>query len=222
MLSSRVSADWWRIWRTGVSPGMDRLAVSARFPRDVAGSPALALGTGCSPGDPFAPAQNRQNRPPNGLQGPRSSRAGWSVRSWSAASATPVQQLPHRVPVDLHPRPRGTAALHIECSFPWGCGADRARDSLLPAGPPGKRPERAAASPACPCVRAFLLPRKSWAAARNRSIPRTADGNYQLVGQHPAVSGADGSSAAQSLIPATGPPGCRCGTSGSARPDRPR
>ena len=161
----------------GVSPGMDRLAVSARFPRDVAGSPALALGTGCSPGDPFAPAQNRQNRPPNGLQGPRSSRAGWSVRSWPAASATPVQQLPHRVPVDLHPRPRGTAALHIECSFPWGCGADRARDSLLPAGPPGKRPERAAASPACPCVRAFLLPRKSWAAARNRSIPRTADGN---------------------------------------------
>ena len=35
----------------------------------------------------------------------------------------------------------------------------------------GKRPQlAAAASPACPCVRAFLLPRKSWAAARNRSI----------------------------------------------------
>ena len=51
---------------------------------------------------------------------------------------------------------------------------------------------------------------------------RTADGRYQLVGQHPAVSGADGSSAAQPLIPATGPPECLCGTSGSARSDRPR
>ena len=38
--------------------------------------------------------------PPSGLQGPRSGRAGWSVRSWPAASATPAQQLPHRVPVD--------------------------------------------------------------------------------------------------------------------------
>ena len=28
--------------------------------------------------------------PPNGLQGPRSSRAGWSVRSWPAAAATPA------------------------------------------------------------------------------------------------------------------------------------
>ena len=133
-----------------------------------------------------------------------------------------VQQLPPRVPVEFHPGPPGRCGLHIAGSFPWGCGADRARDSLLPAGPPGKRPERAAASPACPCVRAFLLTRKSWAAARNRSIPRTAEGQYQLVGQHPAVSGADGSSAAQSLIPATGPPGCLCGTSGSAHPDRPR
>ena len=44
----------------------------------------------------------------------------------------------------------------------------------------------------------------------------------QRVGPHPAVSGADGSSAAQPLIPATGPPECLCGTSGSARPDRPR
>ena len=142
-----------------------------------------------------------------------------------------VSMAPARRFVPGHARPagrllyrgtRGTAALHIECSFPWGCGADRARDSLLPAGPPGKRPERAAASPACPCVRAFLLPRKSWAAARNRSIPRTADGQYQRVGPHPAVSGADGSSAAQPLIPATGPPECLCGTSGSAHPDRPR
>ena len=144
------------------------------------------------------------------------------VRRFVPGHAPPVQQLPRRVPVELHPGTRGTAALRFECSFPWDCGADRARDSLLPARPPGKRPERAAASPACPCVRAFLLPRKSWAAARNRSIPRTADGQYQLVGQHPAVSGADGSSAAQSLIPATGPPECLCGTSGSARPDRPR
>ena len=144
------------------------------------------------------------------------------VRRSVPGHAQPVQQLPPRVPVELHPGARGTAALRFECSFPWNCGADRARDSLLPAGPPGERPRRAAASPACPCVRAFLLPRKSWAAARNRSIPRTADGRCQRVEQHPAVSGADGSSAAQPLIPATGPPECLCGTSGSARPDRPR
>ena len=43
---------------------------------------------------------------------------------------------------------------------------------------------------------------------------RPRGGQHQLVGQLPAVSGADGSSAAQPLIPATGPPGCRCGTSG--------
>ena len=60
------------------------------------------------------------------------------------------------------------------------------------------------------------------AAARNRSIPRTADGQYQRVGPHPAVSGADGSSAAQPLMPATGPPECLCGTSGSARSSRAR
>ena len=51
MLSSRVSADWRFIWRTRVSRGMDGLAVSARFPRDVTGSPASVLGTGCSPGN---------------------------------------------------------------------------------------------------------------------------------------------------------------------------
>ena len=144
------------------------------------------------------------------------------ARRFVPGHAQPVQQLPHRVPVELHLGARGTAALRFECSFPWNCGAVAARDSLLPARPPGKRPQRAAASPACPCVRAFRLPRKSWAAARNRSIPRTADGQCHLVGQHPAVSGADGSSAAQPLIPATGQPECRCGTSGSARPDRPR
>ena len=303
MLSSRVSADWRRIWRTGVSRGMDRLAVSARFPRDVTGSPALALGTGCSPGDPLctgtespksapqrasgSPVQPcglvcevmacRSGHTGRGLVGlglcsafparpqdrytvfrltPRSleisaaltslSRSSWLAQgpvtadlapAWSTAvtvpctlttaavavgpsrvgppqgesgvpdlavpgtgemtvggvsiaparrfvlgAARPAGQLPHRVPVELHPGTRGTAALHIECSFPWGCGA----------------------------------------AARNRSIPRTADGQYQLVGPHPAVSGADGSSAAQPLMPATGPPGCLCGTSGSAHPDRPR
>ena len=79
MLSSRVSAEWRCIWRTGVSRGMDRLAESARFPRQDVPQGTL-----------YAPAQNRQNRPPNGLQGPRSSRAGWSVRSWPAASATPA------------------------------------------------------------------------------------------------------------------------------------
>ena len=56
---------------------------------------------------------------------------------------------------------------------------------------------------------------------RGLLLARTADGNYQRVGPHPAVSGADGSSAAQPLMPATGPPECLCGTSGSARPDRP-
>ena len=53
MVSSRVSADRWRIWRTGVSRGMDGPAVSARFPRDVTGSPASAPGTGWSPGNPL-------------------------------------------------------------------------------------------------------------------------------------------------------------------------
>ena len=32
--------------------------------------------------------------------------------------AQPVRQLPHRVPVEFRPGTRGTAALHIECSFP--------------------------------------------------------------------------------------------------------
>ena len=53
------------------------------------------------------------------------------ARRFVPGHAQPVQQLPHR-------GTRGTAALHIECSFPWDCGA----------------------------------------AARNRSIPRTADGQY--------------------------------------------
>ena len=53
MLSSRVSAEWRCIWRTRVSRGMDGLAVSARFPRGVTGSPELAPGTGCSPGNPL-------------------------------------------------------------------------------------------------------------------------------------------------------------------------
>ena len=80
MISSRVSAGWRCIWRTKVSRGMDRLAESARFPRQDVPQGTL-----------YAPAQNRRNRPPpNGLQGPRSSRAGWSVRSWPAASATPA------------------------------------------------------------------------------------------------------------------------------------
>ena len=104
------------------------------------------------------------------------------ARRFVLGRARPAGHVPHRVPVELHPGTRGTAALRFECSFPWGCGA----------------------------------------AARNRSIPRTADGQYQRVGPHPAVSGADGSSAAQPLIPATGLPECLCGTSGSARSPRAR
>ena len=139
---------------------MDRLAVSARFPRDVTGSPALALGTGCSPGNPLCA----------GAESPKSAP--------QRASGSPVQ-------------PCGLVCEVMACRI-GHTGRGLVGLGLFPGGP---------------CVRAFLLPRKSWAAARNRSIPRTADGQYQLVGQHPAVSGADGSSAAQPLIPATGPPG---------------
>ena len=62
------------------------------------------------------------------------------ARRFVPGHAQPVQQLPPRVPVELGPGALGTAALRFECSFPWDCGTDRARDSLLPAGPPGKRP----------------------------------------------------------------------------------
>ena len=46
---------------------------------------------------------------------------------------------------------------------------------------------------------------------------RPPDGRRQLVGQLSAVSRADARKLSQSLLPATGPPGCRCGTSGTAR-----
>ena len=52
-------------------------------------SPRRRWGQDVPQGTLYAPAQNRQKRPPNGLQGPRS-RAGWSVRSWPAAAATPA------------------------------------------------------------------------------------------------------------------------------------
>ena len=60
------------------------------------------------------------------------------ARRFVPVHARPAVQLPHRVPVELHPGTRGTAALRFECSFPWGCGADRPRDSLLPARLPGE------------------------------------------------------------------------------------
>ena len=69
MVSSRVSADRCRIWRTGVSRGMDRPAVSARFPRDVAGSPASAPGTGCSPGNPLCAGAKSPKSPPQRASG---------------------------------------------------------------------------------------------------------------------------------------------------------
>ena len=53
-------------------------------------SPRWRWGQDVPQGTLYAPAQNRRNRPPNGLQGPRSGRAGWSVRSWPTASATPA------------------------------------------------------------------------------------------------------------------------------------
>ena len=46
---------------------------------------------------------------------------------------------------------------------------------------------------------------------------RTADRQRQLIGQLSADARADGRKLSQSLLPATGPPGCLCGTSGTAR-----
>ena len=93
----------------------------------------------------------------------------------------PVQQLPPRVPVELHPGTRGTAALHFACSFPWDAAAGAARDSWPPTGPP----------PLGSCVRAFLL--SGTLPPATDLLPRTANGQLQPVGQPPAVAGANGS-----------------------------
>ena len=50
--------------------------------------------------------------------------------------AQPVQQLPHRVPVEPHPGMRRTAALHFACSFSSGSAAFAVLDSLSPDGQP--------------------------------------------------------------------------------------
>ena len=91
MLSSRVSADWRRIWGTRGFTGDGRAGGKRPFSAGRCRlSPRRRWGQDVPQGTLYAPAQNRQNRPPSGLQGPRSSRAGWSVRSWPAASATPA------------------------------------------------------------------------------------------------------------------------------------
>ena len=91
-----LSSSWRSCRWCNVTGGRD-LAGTARFPRDVTGSPALALGTGWSPGNPLCAGAGSPKSAPNGLQGPRSSRAGWSVRSWPAAGCrnrpSPIHRL---------------------------------------------------------------------------------------------------------------------------------
>ena len=89
-VSAGVSARSCGSWPSSPASCSSSPAESARFPRDVTGSPALALGTGCSPGNRLCAGAESPKSAPNGLQGPRSSRAGWSVRSWPAAAATPA------------------------------------------------------------------------------------------------------------------------------------
>ena len=77
MLSSRVSADWRRIRRTGVSRGMDRPAVSARFPRDVTGSPRVGAGDRMFPREPFMRRRRiAKSGPPTGFRVPVAVRVG--------------------------------------------------------------------------------------------------------------------------------------------------
>ena len=89
-VSAGVSAKSCGSWLSSPASCSSSPAVSARFPRGVTGSPELAPGTGCSPGNPLCAGAESPKSPPNRLQGLRSSRAGWSVRSWPAASATPA------------------------------------------------------------------------------------------------------------------------------------
>ena len=84
-VSAGVSAKSCGSWLSSPASCSSSPAVSARFPRGLPARPRRRWGQDVPQGTLYAPAQNRRNRPPNGLQGPRSSRAGWSVRSWPAA-----------------------------------------------------------------------------------------------------------------------------------------
>ncbi len=133
MLSSRVSADWRRIWRTRVSRGMDGTAVSARFPRDVTGSPASALGTGCSPGNPLCAGAESPKPAPQRASGSPVQPCGlvcevMACRIGHTGPATPAPRA-----VELHPGTRGTAELRFACSFSSGSAAVAVLDLLSPA-----------------------------------------------------------------------------------------
>ena len=94
MLSSRVSADWRCIWRTRVSRGMDRLAVSARFPRDVTGSPPrVGAGDRMFPREPFMRRRSIAKIAPKRASGSPVSPCGLvcevMARRWLPESALP-------------------------------------------------------------------------------------------------------------------------------------
>ena len=63
-VSAGVSARSCGSWPSSPASCSSSPAVSARFPRDVTGSPASALGTGCSPGNPLcAGAESPKSAP---------------------------------------------------------------------------------------------------------------------------------------------------------------
>ena len=71
MLSSRVSAGWWCIWRTRVSRGMDRLAVSAPFSAARYRLPRVGAGDRMFPREPSMRRRRiAQSGPPTGFRVP--------------------------------------------------------------------------------------------------------------------------------------------------------
>ena len=86
--------------------------------------------------------------------------------------------------------------------------------------PPAVGPSRSPGRPPLACPRAVAdSPSPSICAGFLRCpLPApTADGRRRPVGQLSAVCRADGRKLSRSSLPATGPPGCRCGTSSSVR-----
>ena len=120
--------------------------------------PRVGAGDSMFPSEPFM----RRHRiakigPPTGFRVPGSSRAGWSVRSWPAASATPVQQLPPpRVPVEFHPGTRGDGCASFRVFLPLGFRRLCRPGFTLSCRGQMKRPVPGApASPLEPSVRRF-------------------------------------------------------------------
>ena len=140
------------------------------------------------------------------------------LRQFGLGHVEQAEQLRDGGTVELHPGPPGTGGVNTPRV---ATTARRGIHCLLP----GKRPTQRAASvsSARPCVRASLLPERSRGLGPELLYPPgplTVSTNSldsilpSLVQIAPLPS--------PSSIPATGPPVCRCGTSGNARWSRAR